>query len=325
MNAPSIQASISGIHFFVGAGASHRISNQHDPDFPLGSHLFESFKQKIITDAETGQLPDVRKAWAIKNFSNHNSIDDFLKTARDNELTDLVELGRTFVDQEISSCEYKLSEHFKRHNRKLIAPWIKSLLDFMTQDTESYEEAYLRLKFVNDNNSTSYPALNFATLNYDRVIEFSLLNYFVDKYPKSEDDINKDFQMGGNLVQHHHGSLGALNEREFGQTKSEDSPKLKFWFEMSEEPQSWPIMNAAINARSHSVFLGFGFHESITRRFECHGKSPKLYISKFNCDPQLEEEIGNFQTKHKLENPIITMGRDCCPELIRELIKECSK
>ncbi len=84
-------------------------------------------------------------------------------------------------------------------------------------------------------------------------------------------------------------------------------------------------MNTASNTRSHSVFLGFGFHESITRRFEFNGKSPKLYISKFNCNPQLEEKIHNFKIKHKLENPIITVGRDCCPELIRELIKECSK
>jgi hypothetical protein len=31
-SAPSIQASISGIHFFVGAGASHRISNHNSID-----------------------------------------------------------------------------------------------------------------------------------------------------------------------------------------------------------------------------------------------------------------------------------------------------
>jgi hypothetical protein len=90
-SAPSVKASINGIHFFVGAGASHRISNQHDPDFPLGSHLFESFKQKIITDAETGKLLDVRKSWARENFSNHNSIDDFLETANSQMVGNLVQ------------------------------------------------------------------------------------------------------------------------------------------------------------------------------------------------------------------------------------------
>ncbi len=322
--APSMQASISGIHFFVGAGASHRISNQHDPDFPLGSNLFESFKS-IITDAETLQLPGEQKSWALENFSKHTSIDDFLKTAKDDEkkdLINLVELGRKFVDQEISRCEYEVSEHFKRHNRKLIAPWIKSLLDFMTQDAENYEQAYEQIKSVNDKNGDSYPALNFATLNYDRVIEFSLLNYFVDKYPSSEDQITLDSQ---NLVQHHHGGLGTLQERPFGEMQIDRPPTLKFWFELSKDPQEWPIMNAMNNARFHSVFLGFGFHESITQRFGFNGKLPKSYISNAICDPLLEKKINIFLNTHGLENPIITTGSDCCLELIQRLVNEYSQ
>ena len=56
----AIQESISGIHFFVGAGASHRISNQDHYDFPLGSSLFKSFKS-IVSDADAQQLPGEQK------------------------------------------------------------------------------------------------------------------------------------------------------------------------------------------------------------------------------------------------------------------------
>jgi hypothetical protein len=319
---PSIHASISGIHFFVGAGSSHRFSKQDDYDFPLGSCLFEKFKS-LVKSPDPHQLPNEQKSWAIKNFAKHESIDAFLGMAYCLGYCDLVTLGKKFVDREIIGCEQKVAKYFEDRSELLILPWIERFLDFMIQDIHCYEAAYRRLKWVEDNNKPSYPAINFATLNYDRLIEVSLRNYFARKYPDAIDQITKDFETPGNLVQHHHGSLGSLQERPFGDVKENPSPTLKFLFEYPKKPQQWLIMNAMSNARNHGVFVGFGFHQSIVTRFDFQGSKPKIYISDFGN--KLEDEIETFLSTHELDAPTVTSGDTCCVELIEKLINEFSE
>ena len=327
---PSIHATISGIHFFVGAGSSHRISKQDDYDFPLGSSLLESFKLDV-TSADTSSLPSEQKSWAIENLNKHESIDEFLCMAACFGHSDLVDLARKFADLEISRCEARVDKYFKDHSKPLIVPWIESFLNFMTQGADSYEDAYRRLKWVDENNNSSYLAVNFATLNYDRLIEISLLNYFAMKYPDAIDQIAQDFETPGNLVQHHHGSLGSLQERPFGDVKENLFPTLKFWFEYSDKPQHWPIMNAMSNTRNQGVFLGFGFHQSIATRFDFKGTNPKIYISDFGNELEKDSRndfkvnIRNFISRHGMETPITTIGENCCVELIEKLANECSK
>jgi hypothetical protein len=317
--APSIQASISGIHFFVGAGSSHRFSGQADYDFPLGSTLLENFKSHVRS-ADSHQLPSEQRSWAIENFNKHKSIDDFLDVAYFLGYCDLVTLGKKFVHREIIGCEQKVARYFEDRSELLILPWIQSFLDFMTHGAVSFEEAYKKLKRLDENKN---PAVNFATLNYDRLIEVSLINYFIQKYPKEKQKITESFQVEGNLVQHHHGSLGSLQERPFGDVKENPSPTLKFWFEYPDKPQNWPIMNALSNERNHGVFLGFGFHQSIATRFDFQGSKPKIYISDFG--KELKDEIETFLSTHELDDPTITNGADCCMKLIQELINEFSE
>jgi hypothetical protein len=166
-------------------------------------------------------------------------------------------------------------------------------------------------------------AVNFATLNYDRLLEISLLNYFVDRYPNAKDQIAQDFQTEGNLVQHQHGSLGSLQERPFGEVEIEQAPTLKFWFELSKDPQSWSILNSLSNARYHSVFIGFGFHQSIAKRFEFSSEKPRIYVTDFRNETGTK--IADFLSTHDLENPNITTGDNCSIELIKRLAHECSK
>lgn len=324
---PASLASKIGIHFFVGAGSSHHFSKQKDYDFPLGSCLLEGFKFHV-NSADPHQLPEKQKSWAIKNFTKHKSIDGFLEMAYDLDYRELIELGRTFVDSKIISCEQKVAKYFADRSELLILPWIESFLDFMIQDTHCYEDAYRRLKWVDDDKNPSYPGVNFATLNYDRLIEVSLKNYFTRKYPDAIDQITKNFETPGNLVQHHHGSLGSLQERPFGDVKEHPSPPLKFLFEYSDKPQQWPIMNAMRNARNHLVFLGFGFHQSIARRFDFQGKKPKIYTSDFGGELKksstndFKTNIHEFTSRHDIETPITTCGPNCCVELIEKIINE---
>lgn len=318
---PAIHASISGIHFFVGAGASHRISNQDHYDFPLGSSLLQGFKS-VVVDADPRQLPSQQKSWATENFIRYESVDEFLRMADSLDYCALVELGKKFVDQEISSCEQKVAKYFKDRSKPLIAPWIESFLKFMTEDVDCYKDAYQRLKCVALNNNPSYPAVNFATLNYDRLIELSLKNYFARKYPDAIMQITQDFEILGNLVQHHHGSLGSLKERPFGEVHIDRSPTLKFWFELPEDPQRWSVMNAMSNIRNHSVFLGFGFHQSIAKRFDFNGSKPKIHIT--DARNELKSKIDEFLSAHDLDNPIITTGDNCCMELVQKLVREYS-
>ena len=319
---PAIQASISGVHFFIGAGSSHRFSEQEDYDFPLGSTLLEGFKLDV-SGADPHQLPSDQKSWAIDNFNMHESIDDFLDAAYCLGHCDLVTLGKKFVDREIIGCEQKVARYFEDRSGLLILPWIDRFLNFIIQDANCYEVAYRRLKWVEDNNNSSYPAVNFATLNYDRLIEVSLKNYFARNYPDAIDQITKDFETLGNLVQHHHGSLGSLQERPFGEAQIDRSPTLRFWFEPSKDSHKWPLMNTMINERHHSAFLGFGFHQCIATRFDFQNKKPKIYITAF--DKELESEIDKFLSTHKLDTPTVTNGADCCVKLIQEIINEFSK
>lgn len=318
-HAPSIQASISGIHFFVGAGSSHRFSGQEAYDFPLGSCLFEGFKS-YVRCVDSHQLPSEQKSWAIGNFNKHKSIDGFLDVAYFLGYCDLVTLGKKFVDREIIGCEQKVARYFEDRSELLILPWIQSFLDFMIHGAVSFEEAYKKLKRLDENKN---PAVNFATLNYDRLIEVSLINYFIQKYPKEKQKITESFQLEGSLVQHHHGSLGPLQERPFGDVKENPKPTLKFWFEYSDKPQNWPIMNALSNERNHGVFLGFGFHQSIATRFDFQGSKPKIYISDYGNG--LKGEIETFLSTHKLDTPSVTNSADCCVKLIQELINQFSE
>lgn len=324
---PAIHASISGIHFFVGAGSSHRFSEQEDYDFPLGATLLKNFKSHVRS-ADPHHLPSEQKSWAIENFNKHGSLDGFLDMAYCLGYCDLVTLGKKFVDREIIACEQKVAEYFEDRSKILILPWIQSFLDFMTHGAVYFEEAYEILKCLDENTN---PAVNFATLNYDRLIEVSLKNYFARKYPDAIVQITKDFETPGNLVQHHHGSLGSLQERPFGDVKENPSPTLKFWFEYPDKPPQWPIMNAMSNARHHSVFLGFAFHQRIATRFDFQGNKPKIYISDFGNELEKDSSndfkvnIHDFISRHGMEPPITTIGENCCVGLIEKLANECSK
>jgi len=80
------------------------------------------------------------------------------------------------------------------------------------------------------------------------------------------------------LVSHKHGSLGSLvgaDALAFGAPFPEDKDelmhranKLRFWFEVRNEADTWGITNRIIGLRGTFVILGYGYHELIGHRFE---------------------------------------------------------
>jgi len=308
----AIRAAVSGAYFFVGAGASHRVCNDPNApaDFPLGTGLLKDFLDSIKSDHHQ-DLPSEQKKWALEN-SIHTSIDSLLDDAWSMNYFKLIDAGREFVDNSIAKAEREVLD---RCGDGMISPWLELLLDFMTEGETCYPEAYDQVKPYTAN----APGLQFGTLNYDRVIEYSLLNYLKRKYPNAEATILEDLSRPCSLIHHHHGSLGTLAERPFGGSNQNQKASLEFWFEKKNKPRYWKIDNALRNSRDAWVVLGFGFHEQITSRFDFDGAAKQIYVTDF--DDSIEPKLREFLKCHSQPKAIRSTGDDCCMELIAEWIR----
>lgn len=271
---PAEQLAHDGAYFLIGAGASRHLTlDTSRVDFPLGVDLLENFSMEIANSesAHSEPLPAKQKVWFEKNKNSHNSIDSVLHAADEEDFKEIIDIGRVFVDRSISEAEAKAL----KNRGQFVVPWVKRLLDFSTKDARCYEQARDRIRPPYENSNE----LTFHTLNYDRVVEFSFLNYLGDRFPNERGKIENDLE--NEMVRHLHGSLGTLKERAFGEPLKAESSAIRFWFEKSSSPQSWSIQNRLIELRKNCVFLGFGFHEQITSRIAALNRSVKFYFNDF--------------------------------------------
>jgi hypothetical protein len=271
---PAEQLVHDGAYFLIGAGASRHLTlDTSRVDFPLGVDLLENFSMEIVNSERvySEPLPAEQKFWFEKNKNSYNSIDSVLHAAHEEGFKEIIDIGRGFVDRFISEAEAKAL----KNRGQFVVPWVKRLLDFTTKDARCYEHARDRITPPYENSNE----LTFHTLNYDRVVEFSFLNYLIDRFRNERGEIEND--LDNEMVRHLHGSLGTLKERPFGEPLKAESSTIRFWFEKSSSPHSWSIQNRLIDLRKNCVFLGFGFHEQITSRIAVPNRPVKFYVNDF--------------------------------------------
>jgi hypothetical protein len=316
---PSEQLCFDGVYFLIGAGASRYVTPccDGDFDFPLGRHIFNEFIAEISDPnrIENKSLPERQRKWVLEDISRFGSIDELLHQASDEGYDELIECGRWFVDGRI----YKAEAAAKCRHGNFVAPWVGRLMDFVTHGVNSYEEARERIRPPYENARE----LTFHTLNYDRVVEFSLLNYFSRRFPDSSDKLKILCDLNNEGVRHLHGGLGTLNDRKFGEPAKNDESMVRFWFEKSDKEQDWRIQNTVMQLRANWVFFGFGFHQQIISRMLTSPQPNKFYVTDANGDER--NKIESFQSCMGLSTPQITVGNQCSNVLIERLVSDYTK
>jgi|GEM_PF-3276589 len=305
----SCRLSRDGVYLFVGAGASVPLG------FPSGGGLLNAYIKAIENACDSypkachpspRELDEMRLLIAESGAS---SIDDLLKMAAARDLNGIVSFGRHFVDHWITTSEQRL---LAEQGPAYVSPWVAKLLDYFTAGTANYEESYNRIRPLD----ASCPGIDVNTLNYDRVLEHSIMNWFLARYPGSESAIRLDW-MGSALVRHHHGSLGTLAERPFGEPRRNGDPILKFWFEKSHKAESWDINNRLIQLRKNLVVLGFGYHDSIVSRFDRLDIEKRVYLTAL--DRKDERRAQEFLLQLGQRNAHQSTGKHCIMEAIDQL------
>jgi len=301
-----------GVYLFVGAGASVPLG------FPSGGRLLKAFKIEIENACESypkACRPSPREIDELRLLiasSSTSSIDDLLLEAHNRDLNGIVSFGRHFIDHRIITSEQRLVAD---QGPAFVSPWITKLLDYFTEGTANYEESYSRIRPLD----ASSPGIDVNTLNYDRVLEHSLMNWFLARYPASESEIRSAW-MGPALVRHHHGSLGTLAERPFGEPRRNRDPILKFWFERSNKAERWDINNKLIKLRKNLVVLGFGYHDLIVTRFDRLDLEKRVYLTAF--DGGHDKRVQRFLIQLGQPNAYRTTGEHCIMESIDQLITD---
>lgn len=316
---PAEQLVSDGIYFLVGAGASRYVTKNIEgaPDFPLGSDLLKDFISEMSKPDEpcVQTLPIEQVEWFEINKHGFTSIDSLLERAHGNGFAELIDQGRIFVDDRISKAEAAALDK----NGNFVVPWVGRLLDLATRGVSCYEHAIDRIKAPYDNCSQ----LTFHTLNYDRVIEFSLFNYLIARFANERHKIEQEFHSDIEWVRHLHGSLGTLKKRPFGQAPTGNKWVIRFWFETSPVPLNWPIQNRILDLRKNWVFLGFGFHDQITSRIDASGQKVRFYVTDASGGER--KKIQDFQTRVGLRHGLRATGAHCNTELIDQLVADYEK
>ncbi len=311
---PPEQLVCDGAYFLIGAGSSRYVSTAYGgpPDFPLGKDLLHEFIAQLSEPLrpDCKSLPERQIKWTKESESRFRSIDELLHQARDEGYDELIECGRRFVDRRI----YKAEATAKCRHGNFVVPWVERLMNFVTHGVKSYEEARDRIRPPYQNSRE----LTFHTLNYDRVVEFSLLNYLSLRFHDRKDRLKILCDIDNEGVRHLHGGLGTLNERPFGEPAKDDKSMVRFWFEKSDKEEDWHIQNTVMKLRSKWIFLGFGFHQQIISRISTADPAVHFYATAAR-----DTDLKNFSDFWKCKNILYHQSRkgdDCCVSLIDSLI-----
>lgn len=299
--------STSSVYILAGAGSSVSFG------FPDGTSLLRSFLDNIrfalpreVEKSVSGRyLADI-------HATRYCSIDELLKKVHDSGHSSLLEYGRSFVEAQITLSQQAA---IKKHGKSLILPWLERLLDGIGGKHTDYEV------FMETVRPISGPAaLSLNTLNYDQLIEHSLLNYLNRRFPQSGSDILNHWKRAPQ-VYHAHGSIskcigdGASSER--------SNSKLLFWWEKSEDPSAWPILNSLIGARNVLCTIGFGLHRSVTNRFRGGDRELNLFCTDY--DSKAQKKIECFGKQLRASNVFVKSGEGCAEQIVDKILNHLSK
>jgi hypothetical protein len=296
----------AGIYILVGAGSSVPFG------FPDGTQLVDRFLESISSQLPQHVAKSVGDSFLTKLRERQpKSIDELLKLTHDQGHFSLLEYGRMFVEKEISKAQ---NAAVGEQPERLILPWLGKLLDGLGEGCATYDD-FMEVVRPTDGR----PGLSLNTLNYDLLLEFSIINYLNRRFPNRNTDISRDWDLAPQ-VNHLHGSInsGAYVCR----AVSPRASKLSFWWEKSESPLNWSILNAVARCRDFFATIGFGFHRSVSNRFEASTRRPVLLCTDFNDSSNTE--IERLRSQLDARQVVKTTKGNCSNSLVHELLVRCS-
>jgi hypothetical protein len=247
--------------FILGAGASH------DYNFPLGKGLMDNVLQKLKSD--TPYLKAVYKTGEIMSYSPHDvdsflgkldefnqqesSLDSFVGSFADSEKKVVIQtIAKVCIASEIIRCEDK-------SNVRLETGWYARLFSMMYSTSNTYS-SFMKLR------------LTIITFNFDRSIEFYLLNAIRKRWPEESENIGRDMLESFKFI-HLHGSLGSILNSDAAsyrpyQTIGWNEPSIlakaanniKLHTESNVEAEPFEEAKQYIDRAKIIHFIGFGFH-----------------------------------------------------------------
>jgi hypothetical protein len=266
----------TGVSFFLGAGASM------DMGFPSGAGLkqrlsgdlrqpHESELGRVMLRALPRQREKIRAFGHDLGVSEESSIDGFLDRRRE-----YLDVARPAVGACILEAERNaLAKDITRY-------WLYRFLDRLFEgvkrprDLDRYYPGGTSFEFLH--------GLAINTLNYDRLVEWTLKTWIQTRFPKLDlvaGNYHGSLNPDGGIVRHQHGSLGPLFDTPscrglpFGAERPADpqqllelASRLRFWFEIEENTAgAFSITNRIVELRGVHVVTGFGYHKLISGRF----------------------------------------------------------
>lgn len=205
----------------------------------------------------------------------HDSIDAFLETVPDE-----TELGKYLI-----AYSLKQLEDVNRLFPPAKSGWYRHLFKSLLGSTES--------PFADN-------ALKIITYNYDRSLEAYLYNALIARFDMSSQDAVAELEKIP--IIHVHGLLGAFPDTPYESTEDVNvihaiSASIIIIHEIRDRESEFcssefEMANAAINAASKVVFLGFGFHQDNVRRLNVNWAGNDLKVFSTFFDTTREEYNG---------------------------------
>jgi SIR2-like domain len=269
--------------FVVGAGASvpfkfpsgRGLLRQHKD---TSADLLRGFTGDAISEAEAASLHDALRG------SEDDSIDALLEYR-----PDLEHAGKLLIASKLLGNEEHCVDRRDWDN-----DWIQYLIGRMTEGARSVEA------FCSGNKVT------FVTYNYDRLIEFKMMNHLRVKWRASDEEQAKALKRIP--VIHLHGSLGPIAPGDdrvpFGAIVAQSDPdarqkqraslvsraanSIRIVHQVADADEAFRSARGALTAASVVFFLGFGFGAENVRRLDFSNlpTAAPLYATRFGMTDQ---------------------------------------
>jgi hypothetical protein len=291
------------IYLLVGAGSSVPYG------LPSGECLLREFQESLRSDRPESVYDSLSEEQLSHYLStDQSSIDSLLESAHNSGHAQLVEYGRIFVASRIASAQ---ENALKERGRDLIISWFGRLLDGIAGPNADYDRFMDVVRPLNPGRA----GLSINTLNYDTLLELSLINYLRKRFPNRSPEIKEHWTLAPQIY-HYHGSISESSEAT--STERSGNPNLHFWWEKSREPAHWRITNALIECRDTFAVVGFGFHESISARFRKSEKKTRLIYTNFSQVP--DKHVQCLSKRISASHCVPKYGADCAEQLVDELL-----
>jgi hypothetical protein len=243
----------------IGAGASI------DYGYPSGNQLLAEVREECWK-VEQGDLSNVY-GWNLGGIERVAELRKLIDTQRTFDSIDellsvhrsLMDVGKFMIALRLLPRENKdaiINTERKRH-------WMLDLF-------RAADEDRIFSHFFNNN-------LTFITFNYDRVLDFYLRHYTMERYPETTAQGLAEVAKAFPII-HVHGDLGEISQRPFAEDVdlkkwgasqiTNASKRIQIIHEADPDSTQFRMAQLALNRANRVGFLGFGYHNTNIERLK---------------------------------------------------------